>query len=80
MRIKKMNEDIQWICPICQSTEYKEIISNLRPLSLSKRTIISYYECNGCSIHFGNLKKFNAIEIISEVADKLLSEHLKTGD
>ena len=70
-----MDEDIQWICPICQSTEYVKR-NNIDFNEQSHRCIKFYYECNGCSIHFGDLEKFNAISIISEVADELLDKCL----
>jgi len=72
------NKNIKWICPICQSTEYKEmqIMSQIDDLGFSTRT---YYECSNCSIHFGDLEKFNTISIINDVADELIDECLKTG-
>jgi len=73
-----MSEDTKWICPICQSTEYKEIKDNVYTANATNN-ILLHYECSGCSIHFGDIKKFNAIEIIGDVADELINEYLQTG-
>ena len=68
-------EKIDFICPICQGEEYEiHCTDEKNVLTLPSKAKIDYYECKNCSVHFSDPNKFNIIEEITNVANKVILE------
>lgn len=65
-----------WICPICQGIEYER---SDRVIKKGAEFVPEYYECEQCTIHFGDPKNFNFITLNEDVIDAEIKKALKDG-
>jgi hypothetical protein len=58
-----------FMCPICESTEYRQIKGGNGIRGPGGQTWVMYNVCEGCTILFGSPSKFSKKAVIPEVGD-----------
>ena len=70
-------EKIDFVCPMCRGEEYEiHYVGEKYDLILPSEAEISHYECNNCSIHFGDPNKFNFIDVTTVTANEIIEKML----
>lgn len=55
--------DVNFVCPICESTEYVTIYTSSAHSIVGHKIPVSGYYCKGCSVRFNNPEKFGVVKI-----------------
>jgi hypothetical protein len=54
-------EPTPFLCPVCGSTKYTPHHKDDGVVGPGGKHWVSHHECDGCSIHFGDPKKFGGL-------------------
>lgn len=73
-RKKQLEEHGEFCCPLCGSKEFEERTGGASGFGQAFSTPVIGYACRGCSIHFGDPKKF------THALDHSLREHEGDAD